>query len=117
MSQSMVRSDEMEPSNQYRKYSQLVSLSHLISADKLEGPPLRIEESEKSMWDSIVSGPQEALDMIMDPNKKERMEEEKTRGEVKAAKKAWRQIRKERFAFLDNTTGGRATSDEKKTDN
>lgn len=66
---------------------------------------------EKSMWDALVNGPQEALDMIMDPNKKERQEEEKLRKEVKASKKAWRAIRKERFGFLDN-----AATEEKKSE-
>lgn len=41
----------------------------------------------------------------MDPNKKEREEEEKLRKEVKASKKHWRVIRKERFGFLDVNTG------------
>lgn len=68
-------------------------------------------EGEKSLWDAFLSGPQEAYDMIMDPNKKEREEEEKIRKEVKIAKKTWRAIRKERFAFLDN-----GTTDEKKMD-
>ncbi len=88
-------------------------VSHDISfaADKLdEKDGIEVtEEGEKSIWDSLVSGPQEAFDMIMDPNKKEREEEEKTRMEVKAAKKAWRAIRKERFSFLDN-----GANDEKK---
>jgi hypothetical protein len=66
------------------------------------------------MWDALVNGPQEALDMIMDPNKKEREEEDKIRKEVKTSKKAWRAIRKERFAFLDNGDG--RPSDEKKTE-
>jgi hypothetical protein len=69
------------------------------------------EEGEKSLWDAFLSGPQEAFDMIMDPNKKEREEEEKIRKEVKIAKKTWRAIRKERFGFLDN-----GTTDEKKVD-
>jgi len=58
-------------------------------------------EAEKSMWDLVIAAPTEAIDMIMDPNKKEREEEEKLRKEVKASKKQWRIIRKERFAFLD----------------
>jgi hypothetical protein len=53
------------------------------------------------MWDLVMAAPTEALDMIMDPNKKERQEEEKLRKEVKASKKQWRIIRKERFGFLD----------------
>ncbi len=69
------------------------------------------EEGEKSLWDAFLNGPQEAYDLIMDPNKKDREEEEKMRKEVKIAKKAWRAIRKERFAFLDN-----GTNDEKKTE-
>lgn len=57
------------------------------------------------MWDVVVGVPSEALDLIMDPNKKEREEEEKLRKEVKASKKQWRMIRKERFAFLDAHSG------------
>ena len=53
------------------------------------------------MWDFVIAAPTEAIDMIMDPNKKEREEEEKLRKEVKASKKQWRTIRKERFSFLD----------------
>lgn len=65
------------------------------------------DEAEKSMWDVVISAPTEALDMIMDPNKKEREEEKKLRKEVKASKKQWRMIRKERFAFLDaNSSSG-----------
>ena len=68
-------------------------------------------DGEKSLWDAFLSGPQEAYDMIMDPNKKDREEEEKTRREVKIAKKTWRAIRKERFGFLDN-----GNADEKKVE-
>lgn len=52
--------------------------------------------------------PQETLDMIMDPNKKEREEEQKLKKEVKASKRAWRKIRKQRFAFLDATNAAAA---------
>jgi len=38
---------------------------------------------------------------LEDPNKKEREEEQKLRKEVKASKKQWRAIRKQRFSFLD----------------
>jgi hypothetical protein len=56
----------------------------------------------------VMAAPTEALDMIMDPNKKEREEEEKLRREVKASKKQWRMIRRERFAFLDvNAASGK----------
>ena len=68
------------------------------------------DEGERSLYDVLVAAPSEAYDMIMDPNKKEREEEEKLRKEVKASKKQWRLIRKERFAFLD-ANGGASTMD------
>jgi hypothetical protein len=85
------------------------------------------DEAEKSLWDSLLAAPNEAYDMIMDPNKKEREDEEKLRKEVKASKKQWRRIRSQRFAFLDasanrtpsmtsKTTAVIDTSDEKKMD-
>jgi hypothetical protein len=81
------------------------------------------DEAEKSMWDFVIAAPTEAIDMIMDPNKKEREEEQKLRKEVKASKKQWRMIRKERFSFLDANTsasGGSVTTagtaEEKKVD-
>mmetsp|Transcript_18662 Transcript_18662/g.46197 ORF Transcript_18662/g.46197 Transcript_18662/m.46197 type:complete len:734 (+) Transcript_18662:259-2460(+) len=76
------------------------------------------EEAQKSMWGTLVAAPMEAYDMILDPNRKEREEEEKMRREVKASKRAWRGIRKERFAFLDVSGSGNDLSssrDEKKT--
>lgn len=78
------------------------------------------EDAEKGLWDALVNGPQEALDLIMDPNKKEREEEQQFRKEVKASKKAWRAIRKERFAFLDSSTSvtaSRQSEEEKKYSN
>ena len=63
------------------------------------------DDAEKSLWDSLLAAPSEAYDMIMDPNKKEREEEEKLRKEVKASKKAWRRIRRDRFSFLDSDSG------------
>jgi len=71
------------------------------------------DEAEKSMWDFVIAAPTEAIDMIMDPNKKEREEEEKLRKEVKASKKQWRVIRKQRFSFLDangSSTSGAAST-------
>ena len=55
-------------------------------------------EAEKSLWDQCVLEPFES---IVDPNRKEREEEEKIRKEVRASKKAWRKVREERFKFLD----------------
>lgn len=76
------------------------------------------EQAEKSIWDAFVNGPMEAYDMIMDPNKKEREQEAKLRQEVKASKKQWRMIRKQRFAFLDSENALRhgTADDEKKMD-
>jgi len=58
-------------------------------------------DAEKSMWDYLVDAPNDAYDMLMDPNRKAREAEEKLRQEVKASKKAWRKVRAERFPFLD----------------
>jgi hypothetical protein len=63
-------------------------------------------EAEKSMWDNLMEAPQEVYEALMDPSKKEREEESKLRKEVKASKKQWRRIRRERFAFLDSGDGG-----------
>ena len=70
-------------------------------------------DAEQSMWDSIVNAPTEAIDMLLDPNRKEREEEERLRAEVKASKKRWRMIRQERFAFLDADP---ISKEEKKSD-
>ncbi len=79
-------------------------------------------QASQSLWDSLMSAPQEAFDFIIDPNKKEREEEEKRQKEIKASKKRWRRIRQERFAFLDMQVGGsrgknaQGLSEEKKVD-
>lgn len=70
------------------------------------------EHAEKSLWDSMIAAPTEALEMILDPNKKEREEEEHVKKEVRASKKQWRKIRQERFQFLDSHMD--AMADEKK---
>jgi hypothetical protein len=75
------------------------------------------QEAEKSLMDLLLNAPNDAYEMIMDPNRKEREEEEKLRKEVKASKKQWRRIRHERFAFLDADLDGEGgASDEKKVD-
>mmetsp|Transcript_5466 Transcript_5466/g.11179 ORF Transcript_5466/g.11179 Transcript_5466/m.11179 type:complete len:863 (+) Transcript_5466:27-2615(+) len=75
-------------------------------------------DAEKSMWDYLVDAPNDAYDMLMDPNRKAREAEEKLRQEVKASKKAWRKVRSERFPFLDVEVSGSAGSaqEEKKVD-
>lgn len=60
----------------------------------------------------MVAAPTETLEMIMDPNKKEREEEESLKKEVRASKKQWRKIRQERFQFLDSNM--ETAGDEKK---
>lgn len=77
------------------------------------------KDAEKSLWASLLQAPVDAFDMILDPNKKERLEEETMRKEVKASKKRWRMIRQERFAFLDSNLGktvGGPSAEEKKVD-
>jgi hypothetical protein len=80
--------------------------SFLLSENRLQ---IEKDDADKGLWDVLVAAPTEAYDMIMDPNKKEREEEEKLRKEVKQSKKHWRVIRKERFAFLDANAGGDGT--------
>lgn len=69
------------------------------------------KEAETSMWDQFMVAPNDAYDMVMDPNKKEREEEEKMRKDVRASKKLWRKIRQERFAFLDSAQQQSARSE------
>ena len=64
------------------------------------------EAAEKSLWESFA----DVYDMVVDPNRKEREEEQRYRAEVKQSKKQWRRIRHERFPFLD------VDADEKKVD-
>lgn len=69
------------------------------------------DEASKSLWNFIFDDPKEAIDLIMDPNKKEREEEERLKKEVKASKRAWRKIRSQRFKFLDGGNDGSVTVD------
>ena len=59
------------------------------------------EDTTKSLWDAIFTDPNEAFDLIMDPNKKERAEEKRLKKQIRSSKKAWRKIREQRFKFLD----------------
>lgn len=70
---------------------------------KLEGNE-RLRSKEKEEASSILTAcldPSEFFENLMDPNKKEREEEEKTKAAVKASKKQWKKIREERFDFLN----------------
>lgn len=53
--------------------------------------------------------PSEFFENLMDPNKKEREEEEETRAAIRASKKKWKQIREERFSFLDQNKSDEST--------
>mmetsp|Transcript_7226 Transcript_7226/g.7901 ORF Transcript_7226/g.7901 Transcript_7226/m.7901 type:complete len:733 (-) Transcript_7226:2260-4458(-) len=78
-------------------------------ADEIKGRLASVESTRKkekeittkSLWDSIFTDPNEAFDLIMDPNKKEREEESRLKKEVRASKRAWRKIREKKFKFLD----------------
>ena len=58
-----------------------------------------------SFWDglseSFQQGTNSAYDLIMDPNRKVREQEESARAKIKASKQAWRAIRRERYPFLE----------------
>jgi len=60
------------------------------------------EEADKSLWESFLVDPAEAFQLIMDPCKKERDDEDQMKIDIKASKKAWRKIRSRNFSFLDN---------------
>jgi hypothetical protein len=95
------------------KYEEATEVTNRVKASEEQKTDEK-KEAEKSLWDSWVSAPTEAYDMILDPNRKEREEEEKLRKDVKASKKAWRRIRHERFQFLDGEMESGNHEDEKK---
>jgi len=77
----------------------------IVAKDVLRAEELRKTEketAEKSLWTQFLNAPTSAYEMIADPNKTEREEQEMMRKEVKASKKQWRRIRHERFSFLDS---------------
>jgi len=77
----------------------------IVSEDILHAEQLRKNEketAERSSWNNLLCSPSNAYEMIADPNKQEREEEEKIRKEVKGSKRQWRKIRQERFSFLDS---------------
>jgi len=96
----------------------LRSQEKIEEADELK---LKIEEFEKSkskektaadmsLWDSWFGA--DVMDSLMDPNKKEREEEEKLKKDIKASKRAWRKIREERFQFLDANAESESKAEE-----
>lgn len=65
-----------------------------------------------SLWDSLACTSNNALEMIVDPNRKYREEEERLRKEVKSSKRHWRQVRQDRFDFLDADLNPRRVDDD-----
>jgi len=85
----------------------------VVAKDILRAEKLRKSEketAERSMWNQLLCSPSNAYEMIADPNKQEREEEEKIRKEVKASKRQWRKIRQERFSFLDSAQAQQGAS-------
>ena len=80
-----------------KKNKEAEEVAQKIFANKQRKDTEKVE-AEKSLWDQWVMEPFES---VVDPNKKEREEEEKIKKEVRASKKAWRKIREDRFKFLD----------------
>jgi hypothetical protein len=66
--------------------------------------------ADMSLWDSWFGA--DVMDSLMDPNKKEREEEEKLKKDIKASKRAWRKIREERFQFLDANAESESKAEE-----
>jgi len=90
------------------KHDEADHISQRIESIKLSRTKKEAEATQ-SLWDAVFTDPKEAMDFILDPNKKEREEETRLKKEVKTSKKAWRKIRQKRFQFLDSdlsvTTG------------
>eukprot|EP00581_Thalassiosira_minuscula_P014152 CAMPEP_0183721032 /NCGR_PEP_ID=MMETSP0737-20130205/13468_1 /TAXON_ID=385413 /ORGANISM="Thalassiosira miniscula, Strain CCMP1093" /LENGTH=840 /DNA_ID=CAMNT_0025950999 /DNA_START=143 /DNA_END=2665 /DNA_ORIENTATION=+ len=80
-----------------KKTEEAEVVAELIFQNKQQKKTEKVE-ADKSLWDQWVTEPFES---IVDPNRKEREEEEKIKKEVRASKKAWRKIREDRFKFLD----------------
>jgi hypothetical protein len=95
------------------KYEEATEVTSRVKASEEQKTDEK-KEAEKSLWDSWVTAPTEAYELILDPNRKEREEEEKLRKDVKASKKAWRRIRHERFQFLDGEMESGNHEEEKK---
>lgn len=57
--------------------------------------------SPQSLLNLIISDPKEALDCIMDPNKRYREREELLRKGLQTSRRVWRNVREKRFKFLN----------------
>jgi hypothetical protein len=60
-----------------------------------------VQLGANSVAESVQLGANSAVDLIMDPNRKIREEEEAARSKIKVSKQTWRAIRRERYPFLD----------------
>jgi hypothetical protein len=60
-----------------------------------------VQQGTTTLAESVQLGANSAVDLIMDPNRKIREEEEAARSKIKVSKQTWRAIRRERYPFLD----------------
>jgi hypothetical protein len=83
------------------------------------GPTPAIE-ANASFWDSlsdsIQRGTDSAYDLILDPNRKVREQEESAKAKVKNSKQIWRAIRRERYPFLEGAMDELEQEEEKATE-
>lgn len=87
----------------YRAQDKHVQADHLKEKLLLAEQEQELEKNkaDRTLWDTMFTDPWEAMDIIMDPNKNEREQEERRKKEVKASKRQWIKIRKKKFEFLD----------------
>jgi len=81
-------------------------LTQNIAAEK----PTNCKEKDNSLWGTLCKDPFEAaLEVCIDPSRKERDKELHEQKEIKKSKKVWRAIREERFKFLDDNRSTQTT--------
>lgn len=89
------------------KYEEAEEIKEKLQSN--EKTKAKVKDEANSLLMACMD-PSELFGSIMDPNKEEREEEERTKEAVKASKKQWRKIRAERFAFLDQAQNGDASA-------
>ena len=90
-----------------KKYEEADQIKEKLASNE------KVKSKEKTEASSLLMScldPSEFFGNLMDPNKKEREEEERTKDAVRASKKKWKQIREERFAFLDQNKSDDTTA-------
>lgn len=91
--------------NRYEESKEVMSKVQVAEASQAKEE----KEAEKSLFESFG----DVYDMVVDPNRKDREQEQKFRSEVKQSKKQWRRIRNERFPFLDVDVDEKKVDDDK----